>query len=128
MLTKSNSLSLRKILLLDAGTCAAMGLLLIVASAFIAGVTAIPARLLVYAGVMLVPIAVFMGAVALRPFSSIAVWAVIAGNLMWVAASFWLLLGGFILPNLLGIIFISAQAMAVAALAFLEYVALRHAV
>lgn len=127
MLTNSNPLSLRKLLLLDAATCIAMGLLLMVASAFIASVTAIPATLLVYAGVALVPIAAFMVAVALRPFNSIAVWAVIIGNLMWVAASLWLLLGGLILPNTLGNIFISAQAIAVAALAILEYVALRHA-
>lgn len=51
---------------------------------------------------------------------------IIAINVLWVVASFGLLVSGAISPNLLGIAFVSAQAVAVALFAELQYVGLRR--
>ncbi|MEJ8571833.1 hypothetical protein [Microbaculum marinum] len=129
MPTSLTSLPLRAILGIDAATCAVMGLVLITGAGFIAGVTAIPAGLLCYAGLALLPIAAFMAIVASRPTPPAAgVWLVVTGNVLWVAASLVLAFGGLIAPNGLGWAFVLAQALIVAALAWLEYGALRGAV
>lgn len=86
------------------------------------GLTNIPAALLLPAGLILLPIAAFMAFVATRTvLSRPAVWLVIAGNAAWVVASLWLMTGGAIAPNLLGQLFIGAQAATVALLTLLEY-------
>jgi hypothetical protein len=115
---------LARILNLDAATCAAMGLLLVLGAQPIAGITAIPATLLFWAGALLIPIALYMVVVARAGTgSALAVWLVILGNLGWIAAS--LALVGFIAPNGLGTALILAQAVVVTALALLEYQAWR---
>ena len=126
MSTSRNSYPLRTLLLVDAATCVVMGAVLISGSALIATLTAIPSALLLYAGFVLFPIAAFMAAVASQAWRA-GVWLVIAGNVMWVAGSLWLMVGGWIAPNVLGYAFIAAQALAVALLAALEHVALRRA-
>ena len=123
-MTTTDHRGLARILNLDAATCAAMGLLLLLAAQPIAGITAIPATLLIWAGALLIPIAIYMGLVARTGTgSALAVWLIILGNLGWVAAS--LALFGFIAPNGLGTALILAQALVVAALAWLEYRAWR---
>jgi hypothetical protein len=118
--------TLGRILTLDALTCAAMGLLLLVASGPIAGLTAIPAALLFYAGAVLIPIAIYMAAVArIGTYNVLAVWLVIIGNIGWIAAS--LALFAFIAPNGLGTTFILAQSAVVGLLAWLEISAWRGA-
>lgn len=119
-------LPLRRVFLIDAATCLAMGLLLVVADGPIAALTAIPAALLFYAGLGLIPIAGAMLLTALRPVAPLA-WLMIAGNVAWVVASLALLATGRIAPNALGVVFILAQATAVALLAFVEHAALRGA-
>lgn len=114
----------RSIVLLDAATCAGMGALLIAASEPLAVLTALPPALLFYAGLALLPVAVFMVLAVLRPVPLLA-WLVIAGNLLWVLESFALLLSGWVAPNALGAALIAGQALAVAALSLLEYAALR---
>jgi len=52
------------------------------------------------------------------------VWAIIACNVVWTVASFALLIDAFVTPTTLGIIFVIGQAVAVAALGALQYVAL----
>jgi hypothetical protein len=123
-----NSYPVRTVLLVDAATCVAMGAVLTAATGLVATLTAIPSALLFYAGLALFPIAAFMVAVAMpattwRP----GVWLVIIGNVLWVVASLWLMVSGWITPNALGYVFITAQALAVALLAALEYLALRRA-
>jgi hypothetical protein len=54
------------------------------------------------------------------------VWLVIIGNVLWVVGSLWLMVSGWIAPNALGYVFITAQALAVALLAALEHLALRR--
>lgn len=116
--------SLRALLLIDAATCAAMGLALDFGAGPIAAVTGFPETLLIFAGLALLPIAAFMALVAWRPLPAGA-WLVILGNLAWIAGSLLLLLSGWVSPNALGVTFVVAQALAVAILAELEYLALR---
>jgi hypothetical protein len=132
--TKEHSMSithsakfLRTVLLIDAATCVATGLLMTLGADIVAGLTAIPAPLLLYAGLSLFPVAIFIGLVGTREtLAPPAVWVVIVGNALWVAGSVLLLFGGMIAPNAWGYVFIGAQAAAVAVLAELEYFGLRQ--
>lgn len=125
MMNRSRYASTKSLLALDAATCATMGVVLLVGSAPIAGVTQIPAGLLFWAGASLMPVAAFM-AISSR-VASVLVWAAIAvvlGNLLWVAASILLPATGMIVPNPLGWAFLVGQAGFVAILAKLEFDAL----
>jgi hypothetical protein len=118
--------SLRSLLLIDAATCALMGLALESGAVPIAALTGLPADLLFYAGLSLLPIAAVMALVALRPaLRPAGAWLIIVGNLAWTVASLILLVSGWVAPNGLGIACVLAQAAAVAALALLEHTALR---
>jgi len=119
---------LRRVVLVDAATCVAMGLLLSLAANMLAPLLELPIRLLEYAGLSLLPIAAFIAWVATRShLSRLGVWVVIAGNVAWVAGSALLLVSGWVSPNLLGSGFIAAQAATVVLLAGLEYVGLSRA-
>ena len=123
-----NSSPVRTVLLVDAATCVAMGAVLTVGTGLVATLTALPSALLLYAGLALFPIAAFMVAVAMQATTwDAGVWLVIIGNVLWVVGSLWLMVSGWIAPNALGYVFITAQALAVALLAALEHVALRRA-
>lgn len=118
---------LRKLLLLDALTCAVMGILLALGASVLAGWTRIPDALLFCAGMALLPIAAFMLWVATRALTSVAfVSLVVAGNVAWVAASVALIVTDWIVPNALGLTLIGIQAVAVATLAALEFAAMRR--
>jgi hypothetical protein len=115
---------LRRVLFVDAGTCAAMGALLTIDAAPLSGMLGLPAALLAWAGASLFPIAAFMLLVATRrQIPPAGAWLVIAGNAGWVLAS------GAVLfvfaPTGLGYAFVLAQAVATAVLADLEYVGLK---
>lgn len=125
MLKTTPNEQLRNLLLVDAGTCVAMGALLIAGSALLADLMALPTALLHYAGIVLIPIAAFMAVVALWvAHSRPAVWLIIAGNGLWVVGSALVLAGPWVAPNLLGYAFIGAQALVVALLMTLEHKAL----
>lgn len=121
------ALSLRKLLVIDAATCLLMGAALYFASDAIAGALAVPASFVWWAGAILFPCAILMGVAAVPSTTSPALgWLVVLGNVGWVAAS--LAVVFFVLsPNLLGSVFILAQAMVVAAMAVLEYRAMPRA-
>lgn len=126
-MTNSNKRSSLKLLLaLDAAICAAMGVILLLASAPIAEVTRIPTDLLFWAGASLIPIAAFM-AISSRttPVPGWAATLVVLGNLLWIAASILLPIVGLIAPNALGWAVLIGQAGIVAILAKLEFDALR---
>ncbi|HWV79926.1 MAG TPA: hypothetical protein VNZ50_00720 [Hyphomicrobiaceae bacterium] len=117
--------ALQNILLLDAATCVAAGALMAFGSNFVAGLTAIPAPLLTWAGMILFPCAALMIYAGLQAAPSRAiVWLIVLGNIGWVIASVGIF--AFIAPNALGTIFILAQAVVVAALALLEHSAMQH--
>jgi hypothetical protein len=115
---------LKAVLLFDAATCLLMGVLFVTAFKFVSGITDIPQPLLYYAGLLLLPIGLFMAATALWwPRSSGAVWLIIAGNAGWVIASLAVL--AVIAANGLSSALILIQAIVVAVLAWVEHRALR---
>ncbi len=122
-------ISLRKILMLDAITCVAMGLLLVSASGRLSGLLGLPKDFVLLAGVALFPCAALMlltsriGQQA-QPPAALA-WLVIIGNIGWVIASL-LTMELWFSPTTLGILFILAQAVVVVVLAVLEYRSLRR--
>ena len=127
MQTASDRNFLRTVLLIDAATCVATGILTAGATSVVASLTQLPADLLFYAGASLFPIAAFIAFVATAgKLTPPGVWLVIIGNAAWVAGSLWLLGDNRLSPNALGYAFIAAQAATVALLATLEYVGLRR--
>lgn len=127
MHTMEPSLLLRRALLADAATCAATGLLLACAAAMLSGPLGLPASLLRGAGLFLLPFAVLVWAVGsrVRPPHA-AVWTVIAINAAWVMGSLLLPVPGWVRPTALGHAFIVAQALAVAALAGVQWLGVRR--
>jgi hypothetical protein len=112
---------LRPVMLFDAATCLAMGALLAVAAGPIAGLTDLPVPLLREAGIVLFPFALFV-LWAGRQGGGWPVTLVAGLNLAWVAASFGAI--AWTQPNALGTAFVAAQALAVGAIAALQFHAL----
>lgn len=116
---------LKRVLLVDAATCIAFGALCSLASNEIAALTGIAPAILLYAGLSLFPIALFMLLVAAQPRPALVLLAVL-GNAGWVAGSLLMLTGAVAAPNALGTAFILLQALTVAVLAVLEGIGLRR--
>ena len=117
---------LRRALLADAASSAAMGVMLLSAAGALAALLRLPEMLLVGAGIILLPYAALVGYCGLRETLPRAlVRAVIVANALWAVDSIALLLGGWIAPNALGEAFVVAQAVIVALFAELQYVGLR---
>jgi hypothetical protein len=122
----ASTLFLRRILALDAASCAILGLAMGLGSAALAPLFGLPQELIRIAGLLLLPLACFIGWLASRPAPPPAlVWIVIIGNLGWTLESFLLL--GQQSPTPLGTAFVAAQALAVVGLAGLEYAGLKRA-
>lgn len=121
----ANTKFLRRILALDSASCAIMGLAMSLGAGGLAPLLGLPEDLVRTAGLLLLPLACFIGWLASRPAPpAILVWLVIGGNLIWTVESFVLL--GQHSPTVLGTLFVSAQAIAVLGLAGLEYVGIRR--
>jgi hypothetical protein len=122
----SSPLFLRRILAFDSLSCAALGLLTAFGAASLAPLFGLPEPLVRTAGLLLLPLAVFIFWLATRPAPPRAlVWTVILGNVGWTAESVVVL--GQHQASALGTAFVAAQAAAVLGLAALEYVGLRKA-
>ena len=120
--------SLRTALQLDAAASGAMALLGIGAAPVLSPLLGLPQPLLFWAGIALLPwVALLIGLARHDAAPRLLVVDVIALNALWVAASLGLLASGFVAPTLLGMVFVVAQALAVAAFAVLQLVALRRA-
>jgi hypothetical protein len=118
---------LRLALIADAAATAATGLLMVVATRVLATWLGIPATLLWYAGLVLLPYAAIVGYLGTRTtVARVAVWVVIAANLAWALDSVLLVASGWIDLTMLGYGFVIAQALFVAALAELQYLGLRQ--
>ncbi len=127
MTFKLSSSLLRTVLLVDAITCVAMALLLIVAGDMIELWLTIPAVIQRISIVILLPFAMFVAYTATRPSpANGVVWFIIVGNAGWVIASLALLLFDGAAFNLAGKAFIGMQAAAVMLLAELEFFGLRR--
>jgi hypothetical protein len=118
---------LRRVLFADAATCIVTGLLMTLGSGLLKQFLGLPAGLLRYAGISLLPFAAFLVYLATREnLSPLSVWTVIVLNALWTIDSLLLLLTGWVAPTELGYTLVIAQAVGVAVFACLEYVGLRR--
>lgn len=118
---------LRRVLALDAASCALLGLLLVLDGAALSPLFGLGERLLFGAGLLLLPVAAFIAWLASRPSPpSLLVWLVIVGNIAWTAESFLLVATESGRITALGMAFVAAQAVAVLVVALLEYAGLRR--
>jgi hypothetical protein len=93
----------------------------------LSGWLGLPANVLSYAGLFLMPYAALVAYVGTRPeIPRGAAWAVVTCNLIWAVDSAMLLVSGLVTPTALGQSFLIAQAAVVAGLAGLQYIALRR--
>lgn len=119
---------LRRSLQLDAAASGALGVLLAAGGAVLDGPLGIPAAVLVAVGGFLVLYGAALWLLGLRPrLSRPAVKVVVAGNLVWVAASVLAAVAGWWSPTTLGTVLVVAQAAAVALFAELQLTGLRRA-
>jgi hypothetical protein len=120
---------LRRVLVADAAISGATGVLMMAGAPMLAPALGIPAGLLRWAGLSLLPFGALVLHLSRREhLSRGGVGTVIALNAGWVVASVALLLSGLVAPTTLGYVFVVVQAIAVAGLADLQYFGLRKAV
>jgi hypothetical protein len=120
--------ALRRALLLDAAASGAMGALLLVAAGPLESRLGLPASLLYWVGALLIPFAgLLIWIASLAPPPHGVVRAIVGGNALWVVASVLLLASGSVAPTRLGVLFVLAQAAAVALFAYLEHDGQRRA-
>jgi len=111
---------LKRILFLDAASCLGMGVLLAATATPLAAPLGIDAAILRGAGLLLLPVALFILWVGTRKvLHAPLVWAVVAGNLLWIVESA-LLAANAPAITILGQAFVAAQAAMVAGLSALE--------
>jgi hypothetical protein len=120
------SVFLRRAILADAIFSGVSALLLTFGAGALAPLLNLPEALLHETGLFLIAYAALVGWLGTRQSMPKAlVVMVIAGNAAWTLASIALLFSGAVTPNLLGEAFVAIQAIAVGALAELQYIGLR---
>ena len=118
---------LRKVLIADAATSAAAGLLLIGGADLLSGLLGLPSGLLFWSGVALFPFVAALVMVACANAAPAGVIpAIIAINFAWIAGSLFVAFGPIFAPPLIGKVFVCAQAAAVFLLAELQVMGLRR--
>jgi hypothetical protein len=119
---------LRNALLADALVSGAAAALMIAGAGLLGPLLGLPEALLFWAGVALVPFVALVYVTARRAsVPRLLVLDIALVNAAWVAGSFAIMLAGLVTPNLLGVLFITAQALAVALFAALQVMGLRSA-
>jgi hypothetical protein len=122
-----SAVRLRRVLIVDAAVSGATGVALFALADLFASLLQLPVELVREAGIILLPFAAFVGFVASRREPArLAVWTIIALNVVWVVDSIALLFTGWVAPNALGYVFIIAQAAMVLVLADFEYMGLKR--
>jgi hypothetical protein len=118
---------LRRALLADAIFSGVSALVLTFGAGTFAKLLNLPEALLLETGLFLIAYAAFVGWLGTRRSTLKAlVLLVIVGNAAWTLASIALLFSGAVSPNLLGQIFIVAQAIATGVFAELQYIGMRR--
>jgi hypothetical protein len=118
---------LRRAILADAIFSGVSAVLLTFGAGELAPWLNLPEALLRETGLFLIAYAALVGWLGTRQSMPKAlVLIVIAGNAAWTVASIALLFSGAVAPNLLGEAFVAIQAVAVGALAELQYIGLRR--
>jgi hypothetical protein len=129
MMTIHSSPLLRQALLADATTSGTFGLLMLLAAGPLSHLLGLPEMLLRIAGFVLLPFAGFLAWLGLREqVQKFLVWAVVIGNVLWVADSILLLVSGWVEPTTAGYAFVIMQALAVLMYAEFQFVGLRRSV
>ncbi len=119
---------LKTALRVDAAVSGATALLMVAGAGLLGPFLGLSVPLLFWAGVALLPFAALLIAVARRERASGAVlFDIVLLNTAWVIASFAILVAGVVEPNMTGVAFIVAQALAVALFALLQVSALHQA-
>lgn len=127
MTAQQASKFLRGSMLADAVISGATGLLMLAGAGVLTSWLGVPAALMRYAGLILLPFAAMVLYLARTPLVSRAgVRLVIALNVAWVAASILVLVAGWIEPTTLGMAFVIFQAVVVAGFAELQHTGLRR--
>jgi hypothetical protein len=120
------SLLLRRAIQIDAIVSGAMALLLTFAAGMLAPLLRLPEALLLESGLFLIAYAALVGWLGTRmAMLKALVLIIIAGNALWTLGSIGLLFSGVVTPNLLGQIFVAAQAITVGVFAELQCIGLR---
>jgi len=120
------SLFLRRAIQADAIFSGASALLLTFGAGALVPWLNLPENLLRETGLFLIAYAALVGWLGTRQsMPKPLVVVVISGNAAWTLASIALLFSGAVTPNLLGEAFVAIQAIAVGALAELQYLGLR---
>jgi hypothetical protein len=118
---------LRYALLADAVASGVTGLQMIAGAGLLEGLLGLPVALMREAGLLLVPYVAFVAYIGTRAtISRPAVRAIIAINVLWVAASIGLLMSGYVAPTVLGYAFVIFQAVVVGVFAELQVIGLRR--
>ena len=118
---------LRRVLLADAATSAAVGACMAGAAGPLQRLTGLPVSVLVGAGLALFPYAACLLWLATRPaVPRAAVWAPIVLNVLWAIDCAVLAFAGGFAPNALGLAFLAVQAGTVLVFAELEFIGLRR--
>ncbi|MGM4963990.1 hypothetical protein AB7714_10825 [Tardiphaga sp. 1201_B9_N1_1] len=121
------SLLLRRAIQIDAIVSGAMALLLTFATGLLARLLHLPEALLLESGLFLIAYAALVGWLGTRAtMPKLLVLVIIIGNALWTLGSIGLLFSGAVTPNLLGQIFVAAQAIAVGVFAELQYIGLHR--
>jgi hypothetical protein len=120
------SLLLRRAIQFDAIFSGISALALTFGAGMLAPLLDLPEALLRESGLFLIAYTALVGWLGTRPsMPKVLVLIVIAGNAAWTLASIALLFSGAVTPNLLGQVLVAAQAIAVGAIAELQYIGLR---
>lgn len=121
-----SSSRIRFVLLADALVSGATGAVLALAAPWLESWLGLPAPLLRYAGIILLPFAAAVGWLASQAAPPrAAVKAIVVTNFAWVAASILLLVAGGVSPTTLGVGFVLFQALVVLVLGELQVMGLR---
>ena len=121
------SLLLRRALLADAIFSGTSAVVLTLGAGALAPLLSLPDALLRETGLFLILYAALVGWLGTRQAMPRAlVGLVIVGNAAWTLLSIALLFSGLVTPNLLGEVFVLAQAIATGVFAELQYVGLRR--
>ena len=123
----SSSQFLRRALLADAIFSGTGALAMAPGASMLAALLDLPEALLRETGLFLIAYAALVAWLGTRAsVPKLLVAIVIAGNAAWTIASIALLFSGSVSPNLLGELFVVAQAIGTGVLAELQYIGLRR--
>ena len=127
-MTAIRSTFLRRLIAADAVVCGAVGAVLALDSAALAGPTGLSPALMQPVGLFLVGYGLALAAIAIRPVLPRAlVWGLVGFNLLWAIESVALIALGWAQPTLLGLGLLLGQAAAAVVVAELQFLALRRA-